>query len=350
MGYRIVNLVMPCRFGNSQRKLIAFKLADVASDDGTKIYPSIATTAKVAECSPKTVIRTEKEWVKLGLLILVKKGGKRPGDTNEYSYNMPMLEALHAGDIEFVKCNFGSRDPEWELVSTQILAGRPVPNSEIMGDGPSTQKDGPSENGTDRPGNGRPVRALDGPSPKPTLNLSITNNNSGGGLLLELFEEFKAAAKKHKFAIPKISTLTVNQVTFENCLKTLGGGDIEAGAIEWRSALAYAATDRACTGKLPIMKGRNAPWKLTFLKMCDANWLANKLDVWGGDEPSAPANLDLVTIKRGDERWGQLLSHFKANRPNMHNLMEKCGSYSISKSELDGICQQVTALPIEASQ
>jgi len=82
--------VMGCR----TRKLVLMKLIDHCHDDGTKIFPSLDTVALAAESSRRTVQRKIDEFVSVGLLTLVRKGGNGPGSTNEYALDVDMLNAL----------------------------------------------------------------------------------------------------------------------------------------------------------------------------------------------------------------------------------------------------------------
>lgn len=320
MSYKVANLVREVRFGSPARKLIALEMADKANDDGTSMYPSHEHLAAVAECSTKTVQRTLKEWSELNLLYQTYPHGLN--GRLHYNYFMPMLEALADKQIEFYNPKPGSRDPSYALRSTQKPTGRAVHCVPKDMDGPSQQLDGPSLE-VDGPSS-----KSDGPSTKPIYNLSITNHNhlEGGcdDLLKLLFNEFKVAADKFKFVVPRDSTFKVNRDNFRATIETLG---VEA----WREALAYAKTDKACTGKLPPMKGHEKPWRLSFVKMCDTDWLVRKLDYWREQNPTPPvvASSSLITVKPDDDTWEAWLAYFEKTRPGYARIMKNYGTITV---------------------
>lgn len=93
MSIQVIARVLPKRWGSPSRKIVALKLADVAREDGTKIYPSIATVAAEAELSERQVQRVMDEFRKEGLLIITRKGGGRY-KTTEYRFDMTAIERL----------------------------------------------------------------------------------------------------------------------------------------------------------------------------------------------------------------------------------------------------------------
>lgn len=80
--------------GSRTRKLVLLKLIDACEDDGTRIFPAVDTVARAAECSGRQVQRELRLFEEKGLLRLVRQGGKRPGDTNEYALDLDMLHAI----------------------------------------------------------------------------------------------------------------------------------------------------------------------------------------------------------------------------------------------------------------
>lgn len=93
MSIQVIARVLPKRWGSPSRKIVALKLADVAREDGTKIYPSIATVAAEAELSERQVQRVMNEFRTEGLLIITRKGGGRL-KTTEYRFDMAAIESL----------------------------------------------------------------------------------------------------------------------------------------------------------------------------------------------------------------------------------------------------------------
>jgi len=93
MSIRVISRVLPKRWGSPSRKIVAIKLADVANDDGSSIYPSIFTVASEAELSERQVQRVMEEFRKAGLLIVVRPGGGRNRPT-EYRLDLEAIEKL----------------------------------------------------------------------------------------------------------------------------------------------------------------------------------------------------------------------------------------------------------------
>src|SRR5688572_15640247 len=93
MSIRVISRVLPKRWGSPSRKIVAIKLADVANEDGSSIYPSIFTVASEAELSERQVQRVMEEFRKAGLLIVVKPGGGRNRPT-EYRFDLASIDRL----------------------------------------------------------------------------------------------------------------------------------------------------------------------------------------------------------------------------------------------------------------
>ncbi|MBB3608656.1 hypothetical protein [Rhizobium sp. BK602] len=80
--------------GTQSRKLVLLKLIDACDDDGTRIFPAMATVARAAQCSTRQVQREIKSFLAIGLLRLVRAGGNGPKSTNEYSLDLDVLFAI----------------------------------------------------------------------------------------------------------------------------------------------------------------------------------------------------------------------------------------------------------------
>jgi hypothetical protein len=93
MSIRVISKVLPKRWGSPSRKIVAIKLADVANDDGTRVYPSIFTVASEAELSERQVQRIMDDFRKAGLLIVVRPGGGRNRPT-EYRFDLDAIDRL----------------------------------------------------------------------------------------------------------------------------------------------------------------------------------------------------------------------------------------------------------------
>ena len=78
-------------------KLVALKLADCANDDGTRVFPALATVAAQAGVSVDTARRAIRAFItdgKFGFLRQIRRGGGGPGDTSEYAFDLAALAAL----------------------------------------------------------------------------------------------------------------------------------------------------------------------------------------------------------------------------------------------------------------
>lgn len=121
MSFHVTALVMRTKFGNSQRKCIALKLADCANDDGTKIFPSVNTIAEHSEVCKSTVQRTLNCFMAAGVLICIKKGGKGPKDTSEYAFNIKLLEEIACGFKEFETYRDDGKRQQWRVIDAPIM-------------------------------------------------------------------------------------------------------------------------------------------------------------------------------------------------------------------------------------
>jgi hypothetical protein len=80
--------------GTCIRKLVLLKLIDACEDDGSRIFPAIATVARAAQCSDRQVQREIKSFLDIGLLSLVRAGGQGRRSTNEYALDLDVLSAI----------------------------------------------------------------------------------------------------------------------------------------------------------------------------------------------------------------------------------------------------------------
>jgi hypothetical protein len=80
--------------GTCIRKLVLLKLIDACEDDGSRIFPAIATVARAAQCSDRQVQREIKAFLDIGLLSLVRAGGQGRRSTNEYALDLDVLSAI----------------------------------------------------------------------------------------------------------------------------------------------------------------------------------------------------------------------------------------------------------------
>jgi len=81
VSFKAVASVIDADAGSATLKLILILMADHASDDGERIYPSVGTIARRAEVSERTVQYAIKELVRKGLLEVAQE---RTGATTIY--------------------------------------------------------------------------------------------------------------------------------------------------------------------------------------------------------------------------------------------------------------------------
>jgi hypothetical protein len=130
MSAFLLGLGFKANMGSKTRKLVLLKLIDACDDDGSHIFPAVATVARAAECSTRQVQREIGLMTKCGLLTLVRKGGMRPGDTNEYCLNLDMLHAIcKCGWVKYFGTSAGDDD-----VMGDMMSPIPIDQSERMGD------------------------------------------------------------------------------------------------------------------------------------------------------------------------------------------------------------------------
>jgi DNA-binding transcriptional ArsR family regulator len=99
VSIHLSSVVWRTALGGPSIKAVAMKLADCAHDDGTNIYPSVATIARETEISPRTVQYAIRDLITLGILVLVEEGGKGRKSTTVYRFDLDVLYRLHTETI-----------------------------------------------------------------------------------------------------------------------------------------------------------------------------------------------------------------------------------------------------------
>ncbi|MBD9571740.1 helix-turn-helix domain-containing protein [Ensifer sp. ENS08] len=94
MSIAIMSQLFKAHLGSANRKMLAVRLADFADDEGKGIFPTISRLSVETELSERTVQRMLASFVDEGLLLVVKKGGNRPGEATRYDFNMPAINRL----------------------------------------------------------------------------------------------------------------------------------------------------------------------------------------------------------------------------------------------------------------
>ncbi len=96
MSAYVAGLCYEVRFGCPTTKSVAVALADHASQDGSKAFPSIRLIADKCEISPRTVQRALRRLEEMGVLVVVKEGGCGPRDTREWRFDLHLLRTVAA--------------------------------------------------------------------------------------------------------------------------------------------------------------------------------------------------------------------------------------------------------------
>ena len=75
MSARLFSIALELDVPSPAAKLIIAKMVDCCDDDGRRIFPSVATLARVGQCSDRQVQRYLRKFCGLGLLRVVREGG-----------------------------------------------------------------------------------------------------------------------------------------------------------------------------------------------------------------------------------------------------------------------------------
>jgi len=84
MSIKVMSMVFDRYPAGGMERLLALAMADHASDDGTRIWPSVDELARKTMQSRSSVQRQIRQMVERGWLIRMKSATGRPGLTNEY--------------------------------------------------------------------------------------------------------------------------------------------------------------------------------------------------------------------------------------------------------------------------
>lgn len=94
MSNYVSAIVYRKKVGSAVRKAVLAYCADKASDDGRGVWASKGTIAAQTECARSTVIKTIKDFVAEGLLVVVGERTCLNGATVEYDINLDVLADL----------------------------------------------------------------------------------------------------------------------------------------------------------------------------------------------------------------------------------------------------------------
>lgn len=101
-------------------KLIALCLADHSRDDGTHVYPSIATLAEKASMGTTATRGAVRRLEECGVLIKVRDGGGRSKPT-EYRFDVDLLQNSSESGV-FTKPNASAMKPNASEAETQRIS------------------------------------------------------------------------------------------------------------------------------------------------------------------------------------------------------------------------------------
>lgn len=94
MSAALLGLAFKARVGSQTAKIVLLKLVDCCDDEGRRIFPSVATLADEAECSPRHAQRVLRLFCAVGLLRIVREGGRGAGSTTCYEMDIDLLAQL----------------------------------------------------------------------------------------------------------------------------------------------------------------------------------------------------------------------------------------------------------------
>ncbi|MBA4219949.1 MAG: hypothetical protein C0458_04380 [Methylobacterium sp.] len=99
MSAALLGLALKAKLHSQTRKMVLIKLVDCCQEDGTRIYPSLATIAEDAECSVPTARRVMQTFCRVGLLRKVRDGGSGAKSTNHYEMDIDLLAKLRRPEM-----------------------------------------------------------------------------------------------------------------------------------------------------------------------------------------------------------------------------------------------------------
>jgi hypothetical protein len=117
----IMSQLFKAHLGSTGRKMLAVRLADFADDDGKGIWPTVGLLAQQTELSERTVQRILANFVSEGLLIVVKKGGSKPGEATRYDFNMAAVGRLPSSKSGADGCHGDTHDTVSPMTPTTAM-------------------------------------------------------------------------------------------------------------------------------------------------------------------------------------------------------------------------------------
>ncbi|MGJ7557449.1 helix-turn-helix domain-containing protein [Variovorax sp. RB3P1] len=177
MSIKVMSMVFDRYPSGGMERLLALAMADHASDDGRRIWPSVDELARKTMQSRSSVQRQIRRMVAIGWLIQVKSATGRPGVTNEYRI---CPEWIEGGEVPTPETGVNltplDESPPAEVIHTGVNL-TPVSNPER---GVTTAERGVT-------GDERGVTAMTPESSEPSMNHTPLPPGGGATGFDELF-------------------------------------------------------------------------------------------------------------------------------------------------------------------
>ena len=125
MGYLLEGIAVDMVFPTITQKFLMVRLAGLANEDGSGLWPAVDTLAFQMQQTSRSVRYNLTGFRKCGLINVKHEGGNGPGDTTQYELNVDLMIEIALGHFHLA----GTKD-ELELVEiSEGKRGNSVPPS-----------------------------------------------------------------------------------------------------------------------------------------------------------------------------------------------------------------------------
>lgn len=131
MSAALLGLAFQAEAPSPTAKLILLKLVDCCRDDGKQIFPSKASVARAAQCTERHVQSILAEFCAVGLLRMVRPGGKGPGSTALYEMSIETLRRLADKGWKAVAGEAAGRQTHAPDAEQDVGEGDDAPESKV---------------------------------------------------------------------------------------------------------------------------------------------------------------------------------------------------------------------------
>ncbi|CAB4223442.1 hypothetical protein UFOVP1670_53 [uncultured Caudovirales phage] len=102
MSIKLMTMVWESYPEGGSELLLALALADIAQDDGTRIYPGVAYMAAKARMSERSIQYLLGKMINRGILVVERKGGIFQGKnfTTKYRMDLEVLAGTHTDRVQ----------------------------------------------------------------------------------------------------------------------------------------------------------------------------------------------------------------------------------------------------------